>query len=203
MSRNTHGRSMGATSGKPSRIYVIFVIVMAAFLVIGSLALVVGSALFDDDGEGEPNDVAQQGAEIARLETQVAEDPDDTGSMAVLANILANSGRLEEAVGWYERAVDGDPENGDLRLAFGLTLFQLGNDFDAEIQFRRAHELIPDSASPPFYLGQLFERRNTPDLDAARHWYERAVEIAPDSLVGEQASERLRQLDSPDVTPTP
>lgn len=188
---------------RKSRGYMIFVVTMAAFLVVGSVALIVGTAL---EGRQTATDDAiedRPGEEIARLETAVAENPEDSNSIAVLANILANSGRVDESIVWYERAVQLSPENGDLRLAFGLALFQLGNDFDAEIQLRRARDLMSDSASPSFYLAQLYERRPTPDLDAAREHYEEAIDIAPDSLVGQQAQDRLEALESADSTPTP
>lgn len=202
--RQRRGRNrFDVTTGKPSRGYIIFVVAMAGFLVIGSVALIVGTAFEGDPGRAEPQPDERPGEEVARLQTRIAEDPTDTNSMAVLANILANSGQLDESIGWYEQAVRGNPENGDLRLAFGLALFQLGNDFDAAIQLRRAHELMPDSASPAYYLGQINQRGANSDLDAAREWYETAIEIAPDSLVAEQAQARLDELDSPAPTSTP
>lgn len=201
----SRGRNpLDVTTRKPSRGYIIFVIIMAGFLVLGSVALIVGTTFLDDTPEPPRfEEDERRGEEVARLRTEVANDPTDTDSMAVLANILANSGQLEESVGWYEQAVRGDPDNGDLRLAFGLVLFQLGNDFDAAVQLRRAHELLPESASPPFYLGQLAERGATPEPDVARDWYEMALEIAPDSLVAEQAQERLDALNDPESTATP
>lgn len=197
-------RRFDPVSGKPSRLYIAFVAMMVGLLVIGSVALIAGTAFGDDDLE-QPDSAedTRPGEEVSRLQTAVAEDPSDTESMAVLANILANSGQLEEAITWYERAVAADPENGDLRIAFGLALFQLGNDFDASVQLRRAHELLPDSATPPFYLGQINERGLNPDLDQAREWYATAVDVAADSLVGEQAQQRLDELDLPSSTPTP
>lgn len=203
MSRNRGRQPNQPVSSKPGRGYRIFVFVMAGFLVIGSVALIVGSALEGRNSGPDPQDDNRPGEEISRLQTAVAGNPDDTRSMAVLANILANEGRVDESIQWYERAVEGDPENGDLRLAFGLALFQLGNDFDAELQLRRARDLLPDSASPSFYLGQLYERRASPDIDAARAAYGDAVEIAPDSLVGQQAEQRLQELDDAMATPAP
>lgn len=195
---------LGPISSKPSRGYIIFVAVMVGLLVVGSLALVAGTAFFGgDDDPAESGDDTRPGEEIERLQTAVAEDPGDSDSMAVLANILANNGQLQDAVGWYERAVKVDPENGDLRLAFAIALFQLGNDFDAEVQFLRARDLLPDSATPPYYLGQLEERGPAPDLAKAHEWYEEAVGVSADSLVGQQAQSRLDELNSPSVTPTP
>lgn len=190
-------------SGSPGRGYRIFVIAMAGFLVLGSVALVIGTALEDRGNSSLPNADDRPGEEIARLLTAVSEDPEDTATMGVLANILANTGRIDESIVWFERAVEGDPENGDLRLAFGLALFQLGNYFDAEIQLTRANQLLPDSSTPPFYLGQLYERRPVPDMEAAVAMYELAIEISPDSLVAQQAQARLDDLNAVDPDETP
>jgi tetratricopeptide (TPR) repeat protein len=203
MSKNRRRSPFDVTTSRSGRGYRIFVIAMALFLVVGSVALIVGSALESRSGQESGSLDDRPGEEVARLQTAVSDDPDDYGSMAVIANILANSGRVDESIVWYERAIVGDPDNGDLRLAFGLALFQLGNDFDAELQLRRAHEAMPDIASPLFYLGQLNERRAVPDLDAAMAYYRQAIEIAPDSIVGQQAQERLEDLESPSSTPTP
>jgi tetratricopeptide (TPR) repeat protein len=198
------GRSSGdPISSKPGRGYRIFVFTMAGFLVIGSVALIIGSALEGGQSSPSPANDERPGEEISRLQTAVANNPDDTNSMAVLANILANEGRVDESIPWYERAVEGDPDNGDLRLAFGLALFQLGNDFDAQLQLQRAREMLPDSASPSFYLGQLYERRATPDIDAARSAYQDAFDIAPESHVGQQAEQRLQDLEAGEPTETP
>lgn len=198
------GRNTEPVRAKPSRLYIIFVAVMVGLLVIGSVALIAGTAFGGGDVD-EPDTTidSRPGEEVARLQTAVAENPSDTESMGVLANILANSGRPDEAIGWYEQAVEADSDDGDLRTAFGIALFQLGNDFDATVQLRNAHELLPDSATPSYYLGQISERGANPDLDEARSWYEQAAEIAPDSFVGQQAQERLDELDSPSPTATP
>lgn len=190
---------------KPGRSYKIFVLGMSAFLVLGTVGFAIGAIL--DERSNSPSSIVEPderpGEEIARLETAVAQDPSDTDSMVVLANILANSGRVDESIVWFERATNAEPENGELRLAFGLALFQLSNYFDAEIQLNRAETLLDDNATPAFYLGQLFERRPVPDIDAAIAAYERAVEAGPDTLVAQQAQARLDDLQSADATATP
>lgn len=190
---------------KPGRSYRIFVLGMSLFLILGTVGFAIGAVL--DERSSSPPQPEQPddrpGEEIARLETAVAQDPSDTDSMVVLANILANSGRVDESIVWFEKASNAEPENGELRLAFGLALFQLSNYFDAEIQLKRAESLLPDNATPPFYLGQLFERRPVPDLDASIAAYERALEVDPDSLVAQQAQARLDDLRSSDATATP
>jgi Tfp pilus assembly protein PilF len=174
----------------------IFAISMAAFLVLGSL-VVFGGAIFGGGGDDdEPVDTVQE--ETARLETAVARDPDDAGSAAVLADIYANQGRISEAIALYERATMARPDDGNLRLSFGIALLRNRSFLDAQVQLERAYELLPDVAGPAYYLGQLYELKDEPDEEAAREWYERVIEIAPDSRLAEQAQERIDELGTGD-----
>ena len=185
----------------PTRAFTIFAIVMVAFLILGTLVVFGGSAI--SGGDSSPEATVDEGAqEVASLETRVAENPDDAEAAGVLANIYANEGRTVDAIPLYERAVEGNPDDSGLRLAFGIALLRGGNTFDAEIQLKRALELDPNRASAAYYLGQLEQFRPEPDLNAAREWYERVLEIDPDSLIAEQARERLDELDTSDATAT-
>lgn len=192
MSRNTRRVSRG---------FAIFAIAMVGVLVLG---LVVASSgeLFGMSDEADPTPDAE--AEIERLQTAVATNPDDLASTAVLATILSNQGRASEAIPLFERLIEADPNDGRTRLAFGIALFRSGNPFDAEIQLKRANELTPERPDAAYYLGQLFEERADPDLDAAREWYQRAVDIDPESLTADQARQRLAELDGGvSASPTP
>ena len=185
-----------------SRGFTVFAIVMALFLVLGTL-VVFGGTIFDpssDDSQDPIDDASRQRSELM---TQVAEDPDDADSAAVLANIYANEGNITEAVPLYEKATIGRPDDGNLRLAFGIALLRGGSFLDARVQFERALDLMPGSSGPAYYLGQLEERRPEPDLDAARAWYEQAVETDPESVMASQAQERLAALDAAQPTATP
>jgi tetratricopeptide (TPR) repeat protein len=161
-------------------------------LILGLLVASTGE-IFGTSDDADPTPDAD--AEIQRLQTAVAVNPDDLASTAVLATILSNQGRASEAIPLYERLIEADPNDGRTRLAFGIALFRSGNPFDAEIQLLKAHELTPDRPDAAYYLGQLYEGRENPDFDAAREWYQRAIDIAPDSLTAEQAGQRLAELD--------
>lgn len=174
---------------------------MIAFLIIGTLVVFGGTVIGGDDSSPEPT-VDEGEAETQALETRVAENPDDAEAAGVLANIYANEGNVAQAIPLYERAVDASPDDGGLRLAFGIALLRGGNTFDAEIQLNRALELDPDRATAAYYLGQLEESRQEPDLDVARAWYERTIEIDSESLIADQARQRLDELNGSDGTPT-
>jgi len=184
---------MARSRSRASKGFAIFALLMVGMLVFTSIIAFSGDMLGSGSNEEPTPDAA---AEIERLQTAVAENPDDLASTAVLATILSNQGRPAEAIPLFDRLVAAEPDNGRTRLAFGIALFRSGNPFDAEVQLKRAHELQPDRPDAAFYLGQLYEERVDPDLDAAREWYQTAIDIAPDSLTADQARQRLTELDS-------
>lgn len=175
---------------------------MVVFLVLGTI-VVFGGSIFDTTGDDDAVPVNEAARQQAELETQVAENPEDAGSAAILANIYANEGRINEAIPLYERATAARPDDGSLRLSFGIALLRGGSMLDARVQLERAHVLLPNNPGPAYYLGQVAERQAEPDLDTARDWYEQAIEIDPESVIADQARERLAAIDASDSTPTP
>lgn len=185
---------MQGSSG-PGRAFTIFAFIMVAVMVLGSIVVFGGSIFGGTSDHGNPTEVDDLSREVRELETRVAENPDDGESAGVLANIYAQEGRHEEAFPLFERAIEQDPDDAGVRLAFGIALFRAGNEFDARVQLERAYELESDKSGPAYYLGQLEENRQDPDLAAARSWYEAAIEASPDSLVADQARTRLEEIE--------
>jgi cytochrome c-type biogenesis protein CcmH/NrfG len=192
-----------SSSTTNSRGFAILAIAIIVFLLAGSLLILIP---IGGDGDNDDDDVLRvtPGAEVSRLETAIAEDPDDIDSIVVLAEVLANSGRINESIPWFERAIEARPEDATLRIAFGRALQRANSDFDAELQLKRAVELDPASAAAAFYLALFYETREPPREDDAREWYQRAIEAEPGSVIAGQAEERLAALDptaSPVATP--
>jgi len=177
-------------------------IVLIVFLLASSLLILIPFGTGDDD-DGVDDDVIRvtPGAEVARLETAITNNPDDVDLMVVLAEVLANSGRISESIPWFERAIADRPEDAPLRLAFGRALQRNGNDYDAELQLTRAVELDPASPAAPFYLGIFYETREPAQLDDARESYQRAIDVDPGSVIAGQARDRMAALD-PAASPT-
>lgn len=190
-------------SAASNRPFTLLAVVIIFFLLASSVLILIPFGFGDDDDDSVDDDVVRvtPGAEVSRLETQIAGNPDDVDSMVVLAEVLANSGRITESIPWFERAIEQRPEDATLRLAFGRALQRAGNSFDAELQLTRAVELDPADPAAPFYLGLFYESREPPQLDAAREWYQRAIDADPDSVIAGQATDRMAALD-PSASPT-
>jgi tetratricopeptide (TPR) repeat protein len=199
MSRKRDSRS-GGTSGNRRSVSIMgasFAIAMAFFLVIGMIAIAVPEFLgggnddtpelptFEEDGESEED----------RLRAQLEEDPDDIDTRVQLADLLANTGRYNEAIREYERAVDQRPDDASLRLAFATVLERRGFDLDAEVQLKRALELQPDNVDAMFQLAEVMRRDNPPRTEEAESLYREIIEIAPESFYAQLAEERLAEHD--------
>jgi cytochrome c-type biogenesis protein CcmH/NrfG len=195
------GRNRQSTSGRG---FAILALVIIVFLLASSLLILIPFGGGGDDSADDDVLRVTPGAEVSRLETAIAQNPDDIDSMIVLAEVLANSGRINESIPWFERAIEARPEDPTLRIAFGRSLQRAGSDFDAELQLKRAVEIDPASAEAAFYLARFYETREPQMIDEAREWYQRAIDADPASVIAGQAEDRLAALDpsaSPDATP--
>ena len=175
--------------------FTIIALVGIFLLMIGSV--VAALELGGGDDVADVDDPAVQvtpGAEVSRLETAVAQNPDDVETMGILAEVLANSGRIPESAPWFERAVTAQPNDADLRVAFGRALLRLGSTFDAEVHLRKAVELDPSSASAAYYLASTYAAMGESRRADAVTWYERAIELDPESYLAADARRQLDEL---------
>jgi len=199
MSRGRRGRKR-----RTNLAYAIMAIGIVMLLAVSSVAAVLVGRTSGGDSNDTVDDPPQQvtpGAEISRLETQVANDPDDVDSMVVLADVLEGSGDTSDAVRWMETAVAKRPDDAQLRQAFGRILQRQGSVFDAELQLKKAAELDPNDPQTAYYLGLLYESFAQPHLDDAQRWYQKAIDLDPESFAADQARQRLALLTPPTASP--
>lgn len=178
-------------------LYIVVVSIMVFSLIIAGLAAVDWSALFPTSSEPTPDYSIDQ---IALQQTAVAQNTDDADAQVLLASMLANSGRMQEAIPVYEEAIRLDPENTRIRLDFARSLQSNGMNADAEAQFLRVLELNPDDHTAHYYLGRLYLDWQPRRLDEAILHLQRVIEIAPGSFLAEQATGVLNTLNP--ATPT-
>ena len=176
-------------------------------LLAGSLVLIPFDELFGlDDSEDAQNIVDRNEDIIAELEATYAADPDNLDNVIVLANVLGNSGRLDEAITYYEEAIVLAPDDVSVRLDFARALADGDYHADAELQFERVLEMDPGSQEAYYYLAELYMNWDPPREAEARDLYQRAVEADADSFLAKQARNQLDSLGgtpaaSPQATP--
>jgi cytochrome c-type biogenesis protein CcmH/NrfG len=168
-------------------------IVISGLVVCSMLAVALATIdLSSFWGDGEQDVIVDPNADlIAEQQTAVAGNPEDVDQVVLLANLLANTGRMTEATDWYQRALELAPDDNSIRLDFARSLQANNMVQDAEAQFLRVLENDTSSLSGHYYLAKLYmdwqpQRR----ADAQVH-FERVLEINPDSFLGEQARNEL------------
>jgi eukaryotic-like serine/threonine-protein kinase len=101
------------------------------------------------------------------------------GPWLTLGMIHAGTGRAEEALADFQKALDRDPRRAAVYRERGVALERLSRWEEAEASYRKAVELQPQSWSAQNYLGAfLLERNRLPEAEAA---FRKALEIAPDN----------------------
>lgn len=184
-------RSSATGSSKTSIIY----IVVTALVVFGSIAALISaldlSGIFGSDDDPTPDYNTNS---IAVQQTVVAENPDDPEQLALLASMMASSGRLPEAIPLYEKALNIAPENTTIRLDFARSLQVNGYTQDAEMQFLKILEIDPGNHSAHYYLARLLLDNDPTRTDEAVGHLEQVIEIASNSFLADQARGLLDTL---------
>lgn len=177
------------------RIYAILGVVIAFSLV----ATVIGPPIIDfltQSGGDSTINVDQQTQDPVKdqLLAEINADPTNAESLAALGNYLGNTGGVDEAITWYEKALEIAPENWDIRLGFARVLANGAKRADAELQFNKVIAARPDDPQAHFSLAQLYANWVPPRTEDAIIEYEKVIEVGPDTFVAERAAEELAQL---------
>jgi len=98
--------------------------------------------------------------------------------MSNLGAVLAERGRLEEASGWYSRAIAERRDFADAHNNLGATLVKLDRAAEAEALHRRAIALKPAFADAHYNLGVALHDQGR--FDEALQSYDEAARIKPD-----------------------
>lgn len=128
---------------------------------------------------------------IASFNKVLAQDPANTASLVGMGDTLVGQGKLDEAVGYFEKAID---QTQDEVIPFNVAeiYFNQGNAAKAIEYYQKASERKPDWPEPYLKLG--FAYLNTGDMAAARASFEKVVELAPDSPQAAAAKQTLASL---------
>jgi tetratricopeptide (TPR) repeat protein len=173
--------------------------IFGVLVVISLIVSIVGPPLVDYLTKTDPEtpiSVDTSGTDPVEQQylDQISADPNDAESMAALGSYLGNTGRVEEAITWYEKAIALQPENWDIRLGFGRALANGSKRSDAELQYQKVIAARPNDAQAHFSLAQLYENWIPPRTAEAAKEYALVIAIAPDSYVSDASKEALSRM---------
>jgi tetratricopeptide (TPR) repeat protein len=193
--RPVQKRRPTATTNRTQRIYAIF----GVFIVFALIATIVGPPLVDyiTQSDDDPGITVNENSEdpveadyLARIEA----DPNNASAMSGLGSYLGSIGRVDEAIPWYERALEIAPDNVQIRFGFGNALANGEKRADAELQFKKVIETEPNNDQAHFALAQLYANWVPPRTADAIAEYQTVIAIAPDTFVAERSKEELSAL---------
>jgi len=185
--------------GRAQLVFTLLALFAVFSLVVGAVGTAIVDGLSNPSRDEEPitvdpNEPDQPDTYESSLRTQVAENPNDRDSMAQLASYLAQGGRLSEAIGYYEKALELDPENWDLRLDFARSLAEGGKRNDAEFQFKKIVVGQPGNAQAHYYYAELYRNWLPPRTAEAAAEYQRTIDVGPETYVAQLAAQALKEL---------
>lgn len=172
--------------------------ILATLVVCSLVAGTLGTAVFNGAGgveDADPLEYQEPSTELEdSLRATLAANPDDVEATGLLANLLANTGKVAEAIPLYERLLAERPEDMRRRLEFARVLADGGKRADADLQFEKVLAAEPENAEALFYRAQLHRIWSPPRTDDAVAGFQRVIEIAPDQYLAERAAEELTAL---------
>jgi tetratricopeptide (TPR) repeat protein len=185
--------------------------ILALLVVFSLMAGALGTAIVDGLSNGGRNDDAITVAANApdeyeaSLRKNVSDNPNDAAALAQLANYLAQTGQLTEAIDWYEKSLAMEPENWDVRLDFARSLADGGKRTDAEFQYKKIVVGQPGNAQAHYYFAELYRNWLPPRIPDAAAEYRRAIEVGPETYVAELSAQALKELGyaTPETAATP
>jgi Flp pilus assembly protein TadD len=97
-----------------------------------------------------------------------------------LGNELLQQGRINEAIGHFQTALQIRPDYAEAHFSFGLALLQQGRMDEALSHFQTALQIQPGYVEAHNNLGNILLQKG--DVDEAMVHYQKALQIQPDSV---------------------
>jgi tetratricopeptide (TPR) repeat protein len=155
---------------------------------------------------GEAYDAAGRNEEAAEAYKQaIALKPDVPGYYNNLGNVLARAGKIDEAKAAYTKNAELDPANAATAWRnFGISLYNANRLGDAVEPLQKSAELDPKNPQTWYLLGaslvykmttkKVGDREEVQFAPGTIEAYQKAVELDPNGVWGQQAKQGLEQL---------
>ena len=129
---------------------------------------------------------------LADAKKAIALEPREARFQELLGDIAMQKKHPQDAIPYYAKAIQLQPDYFKPHIQTGVALFNLGRKAEAEPYLKRANELLP-TAPGHALLGQIAEERG--DIDGALQHYQVASESQSD--IGKEAYSHAVKIDLP------
>jgi cytochrome c-type biogenesis protein CcmH/NrfG len=127
---------------------------------------------------------------VQSLNTILQSDPKNVNATIQLGNVYFDAERWDDAIKWYERAVELDPKNADASTDLGVSYYYSNRPDQALTQFEHSLAISPTHTKTLLNKGIVLAFGKQ-DLKAAAVEWQKVVELAPASPEGQAARRAL------------
>ncbi len=106
----------------------------------------------------------------ATLKSIVASNPKDLNALVQLGNLYYDNSRFADAVAWYGRALELDPDNPNVRTDRGTSYYNIGQPDNALAEFRKSLEASPNHAQTLYNMGVVYLHGKNDPVQARKAW---------------------------------
>ncbi len=144
--------------------------------------------------QAQPKDMDMDAA-LARVETHLAQEPDDARGWEVLAQVYGRLERADGAARAYRNLIRLQGASPDLLMALGQSLVFANQgrvDVEAQAAFEKTLLIEPTRLEPRFYLALAAEQKG--DKALALDGFTRLLAEAPDAPFAQLVRDRIARL---------
>lgn len=129
-------------------------------------------------------------SKINELKSLVEKQPSNAALILELANLQFDSGFFEEASRNYSKYLQLDPKNADARIDMAVCFYNLGQYDRAEVEVIEALKFAPNHQTGYLNLGVINLAKQ--NLEKAREWFNKTIEINPNTEIAKKAKSLLQ-----------
>jgi tetratricopeptide (TPR) repeat protein len=134
-------------------------------------------------------------ARASSLRATAERDPRDADTRIQLGNLYFDAERFEEAVKWYEQAVQIAPRDVNASTDLGISYYYTNQPDRALAQFDRSLSIDPNHSKTLLNVG-IVRAFGKQDLEGAAKAFQRVLDVAPGSPEARAAQQALDGLRS-------
>jgi cytochrome c-type biogenesis protein CcmH/NrfG len=132
---------------------------------------------------------------VQALNTILQNDPKNVNATVQMGNVYFDAERWDDAIKWYERAVQLDPRNADASTDLGVSYYYSNKPDQALAQFEKSLAISPTHTKTLLNKGIVLAFGKQ-DLKAAETEWQKVVDLAPESPEGQAARRAIEGIRS-------
>lgn len=175
-------------------------IIAFVFLAIISLILIASGIVDLSSNQPLQTNINQQAqgsgidlsslSRINELVSIIQKNPNDANSLLELADLRFDSGFFEDASKNYQQYLSIEPQNPDARIDMAVCYYNLQQFDRAEAEILEALKFAPKHQTGFLNLGVINLAKQ--NMEKAKEWFNKAVELNPNSDIGKKAKSLLQ-----------